>query len=138
MEPFLHLIFFIHKSYVHDFSLPFFVGKESVLYHLLGTNTSTVLKQRYKNPSPCPEKTLGSTLVHFFSLRFKALQGSPDGHPHLRVGPIITEEEEEVHFHDSLIVPCRGRSASPPARFLRLLHHLRLHIKAAAAADCVH
>lgn len=31
--------FFIHKSYVHVFSLPFFVGKESVPYLLLGTNT---------------------------------------------------------------------------------------------------
>lgn len=40
--------FFIHKSYVHVFSLPFFVGKESVLHLLLGTNISTVLKQRKK------------------------------------------------------------------------------------------
>lgn len=58
--------FFIHKSYVHVFSLPFFVGNESGLYHIYSTNISKVLKQRYKHSPLCPEKMLGSTLVHFF------------------------------------------------------------------------
>lgn len=129
---------------MYMFSLcPFFfcVGNERGLYHIYSTNISEVLKQRYQRSPLCPEKMLGSTLVHlFFSpLRFKALQGSPDGHTRLMDRPIIAEEEE-VRFHDSrlLIVPCRGRSAVLPGRFLQLLDRLLLHIKAAAAADCVH
>lgn len=49
--------------------------------YLLWVQALPPLKQRDKGSSPWPEKTLGSTLVHFSS-GFKALQGSADGNTH--------------------------------------------------------